>query len=38
LGVVTHAYNPSIWKAEQEDYELKASLGYVSQENKTQMM
>jgi hypothetical protein len=26
---VVHAYNPSIWKDEAEDYKFEASLSYI---------
>jgi hypothetical protein len=29
-GMVVHTYNPSTWRLEQEDWELKDSLGYIA--------
>lgn len=29
-----HACNPSIWRAEEEDYEFNASLGYITRLHK----
>lgn len=29
IGSVVHAYNPSIWEVEVEDYELKDNPGFI---------